>query len=152
PRTHDPSHGAGHTRPVNSGKLFVLCSRSRASFHRPRYTKSFHSGIRLLIGQPAAMPSMTAPVRQNGTPQSSQGARYGRVSFSSSCPVTAVHRWVRPVGVSASGSSRGNAMNPVGLPMSLAPHASQVVRIRLERRHDGFLVGQPLGAEPLLRL
>ena len=36
PSTHEPSHGAGQTRPVNSGKLFVLCSRSSASFHRPR--------------------------------------------------------------------------------------------------------------------
>ena len=44
---HDPSQGAGHTRPVNSGKLFVLSKRSSASFHRPRYTKSFHSGIKL---------------------------------------------------------------------------------------------------------
>src|SRR5207245_790431 len=30
PSTHEPSHGAGHTRPVNSGKLFVLCSRASA--------------------------------------------------------------------------------------------------------------------------
>ena len=36
PSTHEPSHGAGQTRPVNSGKLLVLCSRSRASRHRPR--------------------------------------------------------------------------------------------------------------------
>jgi len=36
PRVQDPSHGAGHTRPVNSGKLFVLWSRSRASFQSPR--------------------------------------------------------------------------------------------------------------------
>ncbi len=36
PSTHEPSHGAGQTRPVNSGKLFVLCRRSSASFHRPR--------------------------------------------------------------------------------------------------------------------
>lgn len=26
PATHAPSHGAGHTRPVNSGKLLVWCS------------------------------------------------------------------------------------------------------------------------------
>ena len=36
PSTHEPSHGAGQTRPVNSGKLFVLCSRSSASRQRPR--------------------------------------------------------------------------------------------------------------------
>ena len=34
PSTQAPSQGAGQTRPVNSGKLFVLCSRSSASFQR----------------------------------------------------------------------------------------------------------------------
>ena len=34
PSTHEPSHGAGHKRPVNSGKLFVACSRSMASRQR----------------------------------------------------------------------------------------------------------------------
>ena len=29
PRTQASSHGAGHSRPVNSGKLLVACSRSR---------------------------------------------------------------------------------------------------------------------------
>ncbi len=36
PSTHEPSHGAGHKRPVNSGKLFVACSRSIAGSHRSR--------------------------------------------------------------------------------------------------------------------
>ena len=36
PTTHDPSHGAGQTRPVNSGKLLVRASRSDASRHWPR--------------------------------------------------------------------------------------------------------------------
>ena len=31
PSTHEPSHGAGQSRPVNSGKLFVACSRSIAA-------------------------------------------------------------------------------------------------------------------------
>ena len=31
PSTQDASHGAGHSRPVNSGKLLVACSRSIAS-------------------------------------------------------------------------------------------------------------------------
>ena len=31
PRTHAVSHGAGQSRPVNSGKLFVACSRSAAA-------------------------------------------------------------------------------------------------------------------------
>ena len=36
PNTQAPSQGAGQTRPVNSGKLLVLCSRSKASRHKPR--------------------------------------------------------------------------------------------------------------------
>ena len=36
PSTHEPSQGAGQTRPVNSGKLLVLCRRSSASCQRPR--------------------------------------------------------------------------------------------------------------------
>ena len=35
PSTQAPSHGAGQARPVNSGKLLVLCSRSSASRQRP---------------------------------------------------------------------------------------------------------------------
>jgi len=35
-RTQASSHGAGHIRPVNSGKLLVECSRSIASRQRPR--------------------------------------------------------------------------------------------------------------------
>ena len=33
PRTHAPSQGAGQTRPVNSGKLLVLCRRCSASWY-----------------------------------------------------------------------------------------------------------------------
>ena len=36
PSTHDPSQGAGHNRPVKSGKLLVACSRSIAACHRCR--------------------------------------------------------------------------------------------------------------------
>ena len=63
PRTHAVSHGAGHSRPVNSGKLFVACSRAMASSQSSRQTRSFHSGIRLPSGQ---------PWWQNGMPQSMQ--------------------------------------------------------------------------------
>src|SRR3954449_2675290 len=63
--THDASHGAGHRRPVNSGKLFVACSWRIASSQRPRYTRSFQSGMRLPSGQ---------PLWQNGTPHSMQRA------------------------------------------------------------------------------
>ena len=59
--TQAGSHGAGHSRPVNSGKLLVACSRVIATSQSPRQTRSFHSGIRLPSGQPAW---------QNGMPQS----------------------------------------------------------------------------------
>ena len=36
PSTHEPSHGAGHSSPVNSGKLLVWCSRSIAACHESR--------------------------------------------------------------------------------------------------------------------
>src|SRR4051812_27912869 len=64
PTVHDPSHGAGQTRPVNSGKLLVRAKRTEASRHWPRDTRSFHSGIRLLIGQPDAIPLIRTPVWQ----------------------------------------------------------------------------------------
>ena len=35
PSTHAVSHGAGQSRPVNSGKLFVACRRSMASAQSP---------------------------------------------------------------------------------------------------------------------
>ena len=63
PRTQAGSHGAGHSRPVNSGKLFVACSRSTAPSQSSRQTRSFHSGMRLPSGQ---------PWWQNGMPQSMQ--------------------------------------------------------------------------------
>ena len=56
------SHNAGHTRPVNSGKGAVSISRKSASFSRPRYSRSFHSGIRLCSGHPKSD-------WQKGTPQ-----------------------------------------------------------------------------------
>ena len=35
PNTHACSHGAGHKRPVNSGKLLVECNIHEAFFHSP---------------------------------------------------------------------------------------------------------------------
>ena len=61
PTTQAVSHGAGQSRPVNSGKLLVACSRSSASSQSLRQTRSFHSGMRLPSGH---------PVWQNGMPQS----------------------------------------------------------------------------------
>ena len=46
------SHGAGQTRPVNSGKLLVECSTSSAFFQSSSYTRWFQSGMMLFTGQP----------------------------------------------------------------------------------------------------
>ena len=63
PSTQAVSHGAGQSRPVNSGKLLVACSRSIAPSQSSRQTRSFHSGMMLPSGQ---------PWWQNGMPQSMQ--------------------------------------------------------------------------------
>mmetsp|Transcript_11620 Transcript_11620/g.25894 ORF Transcript_11620/g.25894 Transcript_11620/m.25894 type:complete len:296 (-) Transcript_11620:319-1206(-) len=76
PATQAPSQGAGHTRPVNSGKLLVACSLSMAWRHWFLNTSSFHSGIRLFTGQPVC-------VWQNGVPQSMHRAACTVVSTSS---------------------------------------------------------------------
>ncbi len=77
PTTQAVSHGAGHNRPVNSGKLLVACSRSNASSQSPRQTRSFHSGIRLPSGQ---------PVWQKGMPQSMQRPACSEMIGSSARP------------------------------------------------------------------
>ncbi len=61
--THADSQGAGQMSPVNSGKLFVAWSWTRASCQWSRYTRSFQSGILFPSGQPSW---------QKGTPQSMQ--------------------------------------------------------------------------------
>ena len=61
PSTQADSQGAGHSDPVNSGKLLVACSLASASGQRCCQVRSFHSGMRLPSGQPEW---------QNGTPQS----------------------------------------------------------------------------------
>ena len=72
PQVQAASHRAGQTRLVNSGKRLVASRRRRASSHLPRQISSFHSGIRLLSGQPEAAPPSIIPDWQKGTPQSMQ--------------------------------------------------------------------------------
>ncbi|CAM5355575.1 hypothetical protein SVIOM342S_01957 [Streptomyces violaceorubidus] len=93
--TQPASHGAGHNRPVNSGKLFVACSRSLAARQSERATRSFHSGIRLPRGQASW---------QNGTPQSMHGSAW-RPTIGSSAPGTYTSSSGRPSGTTARRSS-----------------------------------------------
>ena len=67
PATHEPSHGAGQTRPVNSGKLLVDDRFTYALCHCSVSTRLLNSGIKLLIGHPVC-------VWQKGVPQSMQRA------------------------------------------------------------------------------
>ena len=70
-RTHADSHGAGHSQPVNSGKLLVACRRSMAARQWSVATSSFQSGIRLPSGQPSW---------QKATPQSMQRVACSRTA------------------------------------------------------------------------
>ena len=82
------SHGAGQTRPVNSGKLLVECSTSMALCQSPRNTRSLKSGMTLLTGQ---------PLLQNGVPQSMQRAPC-TLDCSSDRPMTNSFQFFRRLG------------------------------------------------------
>ena len=108
PSTQAPSHGAGHSRPVNSGKLLVACSRSMASCQRSRCTRSFQSGMMLPSGQPEL---------QNGTPQSMQRLAWMRRSSSANGSYTSRQSRRRTGTGRRVGSSRSCRMNPRLSPM-----------------------------------
>ena len=80
PSTHEPSQGAGQTRPVNSGKLLVSKRRSRASRHCPAATSALNSGTLLPSGQPVAV------WWQKGVPQPMQRADWVASWSASSAP------------------------------------------------------------------
>mmetsp|Transcript_62362 Transcript_62362/g.174235 ORF Transcript_62362/g.174235 Transcript_62362/m.174235 type:complete len:253 (+) Transcript_62362:1303-2061(+) len=109
PKTQAPSHGAGQTRPVNSGKLFVFISRRNASSQFPLLIRIFHSGMRLPNGQPDLCVTLWW---QNGVPQSMQRAACVRICTSS---FTARISWKSPVRSTLSrlgSSARSRIMKP----------------------------------------
>src|SRR5436309_2377091 len=113
-RTHASSHGAGQMRPVNSGKLFVEWSRSIAARQRPRYTRSFQSGMMFPSGQ---------PLWQKGMPQSMQRAPW-RLRTSSGVRSSNSRQCFSRSGTGCLWTfSRSNSRKPVILPM-LRAHAS----------------------------
>ena len=113
PITHAVSHGAGHKRPVNSGKLFVACKRSIASRVSPRQIKSFHSGMRLPSGHPSW---------QKGIPQSIQRpACFCRCSKLCGS-YTSRQSWMRTSTGRRVGTSRGVVINPFGSAKSCYLH------------------------------
>src|SRR4051812_38519113 len=126
PSTQLASHGAGQRRPVNSGKLFVACRRSSASDQSPRYTRSFHSGMRFPSGQ---------PTWQNGMPQSMHRAAWVRRWSAGNGSYTSRQSRRRTGTERRAGSSRPYFMNPVGSPTG--------------RRHDRLVhVDAPLLRDP----
>src|SRR3984957_6962378 len=156
PSTHDDSHGAGQSRPVNSGKLLVACSRSIASRHRSVRTRSFHSGIRLPSGQ---------PLWQNGIPQSMHrdawccSVECGKSSYTSSQSRRrrstgrrlGVSRWVyfrKPLGSGTGGRHDrffGIGAGALGLGDRLQ-HPLVVARHHLG---EALLLAGPVGQDPL---
>src|SRR5438128_1774726 len=76
--------------------------------------------MRLLIGHPDAMPSMSVPVWQNGMPQSMQRAPCRRRWTSSPSAWNSCQSRTRAAGAFTIGSSRGNSRKPVGLPITVA--------------------------------
>src|SRR3954454_19944077 len=106
--THDASHGAGHSRPVNSGKLLVACSWRIASSQRPRYTRSFQSGIRLPSGQ---------PLWQNGTPHSMQRAPCSASSVSARWSTNSLKSLTRSSGARSGTPTRWTFRKAPNLPI-----------------------------------
>ena len=116
PRTHADSQGAGQTRPVNSGKLFVERSDWRAASHRPRYTRSLKSGMTFPRGQ---------PVWQKGTPQFMQRAPWTSTSSWASGITNSCQWRIRLPAGSYEGVLRSNSLKPVSLPI-VRPQATDV--------------------------
>src|SRR5439155_14636496 len=108
-RTHASSHGAGQMQPVKSGKLFGEWGRSIASRQRPRYTRSFQSGMMFPSGQ---------PLWQKGMPQSMQRAPW-RLRTSSGVRSSNSRQCFSRSGTGCLWTfSRSNSRKPVILPMS----------------------------------
>src|SRR3954469_14338297 len=140
--THAASQGAGHSLPVNSGKLLVACSCAIASRQRSRYTRSFQSGMRLPSGQ---------PLWQNGTPHSMQRAPCAASSSSGRRTRNSLYAfspWTRCVGSSYGTPARSIFRKPPSSPIRVhlpglggdAPVAGGVAARTGVRRRDDRLV------------
>src|SRR5207245_1159304 len=126
-------------------------------------TRSFHSGIRLWMGQPEAIPLRSVPVWQKGMPQSMQRAPCSRSFFSSMCRWNSFQSRIRSIAGRSSGNSRKYSIKPVGFPIvyfgqflgflsdfwawgfgfsSTAADARNVAGVFLESSHDGLFAAQ----------
>ena len=135
PSTHAPSHGAGHSRPVNSGKLLVA-------------TQPFDSRL------PPVVVDQVVPVRESGCRAGSPGDRTGCRSPCSARPAGAAcprRTAGRPPASRARDRRPGRvgcflraiSMNPVGLPMGDAHQLAEL-------GHAARLPGRGLGLQHAL--
>src|SRR5690606_31070464 len=108
PNTQADSQGAGHMRPVNSGKLLVEANIRYASSHFPSYTASLNSGITLPNGHPEW---------QNGMPQFMHRAACLFSSSSLYGCTNSLYVFFRFATDSFLGRVRSNSLNPVGFPI-----------------------------------
>ena len=115
--THAGSHGAGHSQPVNSGKLLVAWRASMAARQSSLATSSFHSGMRLPSGQPAW---------QNATPQSMQRTAWVRATSVAGGSSTTRQSRSRSDTGRLRKSTRGWRTKPQGL-ATISPHGGSVV-------------------------
>src|SRR3954447_13164921 len=129
PSTHAVSHGAGHSGPVNSGKLLVACSRSIASCQCSRQTRSFQSGMRLPSGQ---------PLLQNGMPQSMHRDACAFSSPSGNGSYTSCQSRMRTGTGRRVGVLRPCFRNPVGSAMRGRHHCFEHVSALLLREPHRF--------------
>src|SRR5437763_1399504 len=118
PSTHAASHGAGQSRPVNSGKLFVACRRSMASCQWSRHTRSFQSGIKFPSGH---------PLLQNGMPQSMHREAWARSSPSGNGSYTSCQSRMRTGTGRRVGTLRPCFKKPVGSAMGGGHHCFEHV-------------------------
>ena len=126
PSTQAASHGAGQSRPVNSGKLFVACSAPPPPSQAPVRTRSFQSGMRLPSGQPSW---------QNGMPQSMHRVAWSRISSSPAGGYTSRQSRMRTGTGPALGQLPLVAQETVRIRHGLDPHDRLVdVRDRRPRR------------------
>ena len=118
PQVHAASQGAGHTLDVNSGKLLVFLSRLKASCQLPVYTRSFHSGIRLLSGHPLTIPFIITPDWQKGTPHSMHRAPCFLCSASLKGVWNSFQFSILSLAAVSALTSRPYSKNPVIFPMT----------------------------------
>ena len=129
PSTHEPSQGAGQTRPVNSGKLLVLCRRVERLLPLPAVDEVVPLGDQVVDRAAGGHARRSAcPVWQNGTPQSMQRAPCSRsVLTRAGGRGTRRQSRTRVVRIAVARQlARSYSMKPVGLPMArlLASHAA----------------------------